>query len=130
MPVYTDTTINKLQAEVARLTALVESTRNNSRQSKLPGTDPTEENLLAKFCITPEGQGYTIDPAATMALHGWSPVSLMKTSWRQGSVEGRVVRSLVALERHRRGLTSGYDRKDFLRDYEHPVEGSQGKLDV
>ena len=129
MSVYTDTTIDNLKAEVARLTALVESTRNNSRQSKLPGTDPTEENLKAKYSITPEGQGYTIDPHATMEFHDWSPITLMKTSWRGGSVEGRVVRSLISLERHRRGLADGYDRKAFLRDYGHAHNG-QGKLDV
>ena len=125
MAAYTNTQIEALQAEVARLTALVES----KGKSKLPGTDPTEKNLKAKFYDTPKGQGYTIDPVATMELHNWSPVSLMKGEWRQGSVEGRVVRSLLSLEKYTRGLPSGYSRQDWLNDYEH-THNVQGKLDV
>lgn len=65
--------------------------------SKLPGIEPTSSNIVAMFFIEPNQAqgGYCINAAATLELHHWDLVAIVKGHWKQGSVQWRVRASIL-----------------------------------
>jgi hypothetical protein len=91
-----------------------------------PGMKPDQNNIRAKFYnYAKNNQGYTIDPYATMDLHGWKPEEIMETEWARSSVQHRVKVSLLNIDGKRSGKKQAFTVEEW---FEHYVK--QGELDV
>jgi hypothetical protein len=110
--------LEALEKDNASLRKAMTKTKNRTYKSTRPGMKPATGNICAKFYKHGKNgnQGYTIDAQATIELHGWNPVDIVRAEWLVGSVQHRVKVSLLNRGSGRDGKKGAITAKEWLEN--------------